>query len=80
MPAFYAGQNSRRSQNETHERLRGNLGTKQQLDDTICPMAHYPPLQSSLRLCAPRGFSRLNLAQQQVKYSIKPFILLLISR
>lgn len=34
MPAFYAGQKSRWSQNETHERLRGNLGTKQQLDDT----------------------------------------------
>ncbi len=40
MPAFYAGQKSRRSQIETHERLRGNLGTKQQLDNT--PYAPWP--------------------------------------
>ena len=37
--AFYAGQKSRQSGNETHKRLRGNLGTKQ-LDDT--PYAPWP--------------------------------------
>lgn len=77
LSAFYAGQKSRQS----HKRLRGNLGTKQQLDDApYVPMAHYPLPQPILHLFAPHGFSGLNFAKQHIKWSIKPFILLLIPR
>lgn len=77
---LYAGQN------ETCKRLRRNLGTQRQQDAApYAPQPHYPPLQFHLgcevmHLHAPVDVPSWTWAEQQLKHSIKPFTLLLISR